>query len=135
MTADADTQAQQLDGVFEEVTATFPASPKYLRTARLLATAMASAAGFDVEALEDIRIVVDELLSAALEVARGPLEIVIGTRPGECRYSGSVPCDSPPLPFDPLRSVIVTSLSDAHHFALAEGRLSFGFTKLVESRA
>ena len=51
--------AEQLD----DLTIRFPARPGYLSISRLNATAMAAAAGFDVDELDDLRLAIDEAVT------------------------------------------------------------------------
>jgi hypothetical protein len=69
----------------------FPARPDRLVLARLVAAAVGSSAGFDVEELDDLRLAVDELcLSVAEAAAGGSLCLRIATAGGEvvawCTY-------------------------------------------------
>ena len=57
-----------LDGPIE---LTIPADSRLLRLVRLVASGLASTAGFDVEQLEDLRIAVDEAVAALLEGGDG----------------------------------------------------------------
>ena len=120
---------------WEEVTATIPASAQFLRAARLITTATASAGAFDVDALEDIRVVVHELLSAALDIADGPIEFIIRVRTGQFEYRGSVPCSKAGPQLDPMRSVIVSSLADTHFYKFDGTTLRIGFAKSAENRS
>lgn len=55
---------------------TLPADARLVRLARLVASGVATAAGFDVEEVEDLRIAVDELCGALVEGGNGdPLEL------------------------------------------------------------
>lgn len=53
------------------VSITVPADVRYFRTVRLAIGGLASLVGFDVEAMEDIRIGVDELCTALVEAGDG----------------------------------------------------------------
>lgn len=57
-----------LDGLIE---LTIPADSRLLRLVRLVASGLASTAGFDVDQLEDLRIAVDEAVAALLEGGDG----------------------------------------------------------------
>ena len=55
---------------------TLPADARLVRLARLVASGVATAAGFDVEEVEDLRIAVDELCGALVEGSDGtPLHV------------------------------------------------------------
>ena len=51
---------------------TLPASTSVIQLARLLASGVAARSRFDVDAVDDIRIGVDEMCSSLLEVSDGP---------------------------------------------------------------
>ena len=109
----------------DRVSAVFPGSPRYVRAVRLLVTS--SAIGFDVEQLDDLRIVVDELWSAALEVSTGPIRLDVDISAGHCRFSGSAPWTGGTAELDPMRSAIVETLAHHHHFELRGEQVDFGF--------
>ncbi len=55
---------------------TLPSDARLVRLARLVASGVATAAGFDVEEVEDLRIAVDELCGALVEGSDGnPLHV------------------------------------------------------------
>lgn len=60
-----------------------PADTKLVRVARLVASGVATAAGFDVDELEDLRIAVDELCAALIEGGESaPLALTFELRGG-----------------------------------------------------
>jgi hypothetical protein len=48
-----------------------PVDSRYMRVVRLVASGLGATVGFDVEAVDDFRIAVDELCAAMLEVSNG----------------------------------------------------------------
>ena len=54
---------------------TLPSDTRMVRIARLVASGVATAAQFDVDQLEDLRIAVDEMCSALIEGGSGPLSL------------------------------------------------------------
>ena len=50
------------------VTLEVPADARYLRVVRLVASAYAADAGFDIDDVEDVRVAADELCAGALEL-------------------------------------------------------------------
>jgi serine/threonine-protein kinase RsbW len=48
-----------------------PVDSRYVRVVRLVASGLGATVGFDVEAVDDFRIAVDELCAAMLEVSNG----------------------------------------------------------------
>ena len=65
---DPQTVDTTIDGPIE---LTLPADSRLLRLVRLVASGLASTAGFDVDQLEDLRIAVDEAVAALLEGGDG----------------------------------------------------------------
>jgi len=51
----------------DAVTLTFPAQPRYLRVARLVASGLANELGFGVDRLDDVRLAVGEACSLAVQ--------------------------------------------------------------------
>jgi serine/threonine-protein kinase RsbW len=121
----------------DEVRLTVPPEQRYLRLIRLAATSIAAAADFDVEAIEDVRIVVDELCSALLEWATGPIELAIRVTVDEFRCGAAAPGTPPDGEaelLDPLRSTIVRALTDEYEFyGGADGRVHCGFVKRISA--
>lgn len=69
-----------------------PAVGRFVRLARLLASGVAAAAGFDVDSVEDFRIAVDEVCTGLVEAAPGgPIQLRFHTRPGSVVLFASVP--------------------------------------------
>jgi len=66
-----------------------PAQTRVVRAARLVASGLASTAGFDVDDVDDMRIAVDELCAVLFELgAGGVVSITFATRPGEIEVLG-----------------------------------------------
>jgi serine/threonine-protein kinase RsbW len=67
-----------------------PVDSRYIRVARLVAAGLASTAGFDVDAVDDFRIAVDELCAALLEVGEDgrSVELTFSVRDGEVEVGG-----------------------------------------------
>jgi hypothetical protein len=69
-----------------------PAVGRFVRLARLLASGVAAAAGFDVDAVEDFRIAVDEVCTGLVEAAPGgTMELEFHARPGAVVLFATVP--------------------------------------------
>jgi len=77
---------EPIDGTIE---LTIPADPRLLRLVRLVASGLASTAGFDVDELDDLRIAVDEAVSALLEGGGGdPLPLRFDVAGGQVAMEG-----------------------------------------------
>ena len=133
MTTETPPAPTVVDTPFDELSATIPASSRFLRVVRLMAASAAAIADFDVEEIEDLRIVVDELCSAAMERAVGPIDIQMQLRAGECVYLATAPCEAGAAALDSMRSTIVGALTDSYHFAVTDDLIRFGFTKTCSS--
>lgn len=111
-----------IDGTIE---LTIPPDPRLLRMVRLVASGLATTAGFDVDELEDLRIAVDEAVTALLEGGNGarvPLrfEVVAGqvTMAGEAAASGADPLDADRIE---LSTQILASVCDEHDLRVDGG--------------
>lgn len=113
------------------VTLEVPAGSESLRLVRLLASGMASGEGLDIEAVDDVRIAVDELANALVAVAQpGSVLTVRFTVAAELRVDGSVPCGAGEHPaLDPLAAQIVKAVATSHSLLVEgdEARLSATF--------
>lgn len=73
------------------ITIELPADVRFFRSVRLAVGGLATMVGFDVEAIDDLRIGVDELCATLVEQSNGaPVKIVVHTQEGELiRIEGS----------------------------------------------
>ena len=109
----------------DHVTAAFPGSPRYVRAVRLLLTAAVS--GMDVDQLDDLRIVVDELWSATLEISPGPVALALELAPGSVRVTASAPWSGDQVQLDPMRAAIVEALAAEYRFESDGSQVEFEF--------
>jgi hypothetical protein len=113
---------EPVDGTIE---LTIPADPRLLRLVRLVASGLASTAGFDVDELDDLRIAVDEAVTALLEGGNGSsLPISFHVDGGEVAMSGSTPASSgDPLDASRLEisTQILAAVCDEHELRVADG--------------
>ena len=66
-----------------------PVDPRYMRVVRLAASGLGATIGFDVEAVDDFRIAVDELCAAMMEVSDGDvLDLSFEVRDGGIEVEG-----------------------------------------------
>lgn len=74
------------------VTITVPADVRYFRSVRLAVGGLATMAGFDIEAIDDLRIGVDEICAALAETGNGDdIRIEVAADPGQLlRVEGTV---------------------------------------------
>ena len=98
----------------EEVRLTMPATPEYLRVARLTAAGLAGRMGFSYDEVEDLRIAVDELcfLLVGTKGRDGTLELVYELLPDAITIQGTGR-------FETGTSAIAPSVSDLSQQILA----------------
>ena len=113
---------EPVDGTIE---LTIPADPRLLRLVRLVASGLASTAGFDVDELDDLRIAVDEAVTALLEGGDGSsLPIRFEVDGGQVAMTGETPAkDGDPLDGSRLEisTQILAAVCDEHELAVADG--------------
>jgi serine/threonine-protein kinase RsbW len=111
-----------IDGTIE---LTIPPDPRLLRLVRLVASGLASTAGFTVDELDDLRIAVDEAVSALLEGGSGaavPLRFEVGD--DSVAMTGEVPLASPDaLDQDRLElsAQLLGAVCDEHDLGVVDG--------------
>jgi serine/threonine-protein kinase RsbW len=68
-----------------------PVDTRYIRVARLVASGMAATAGLDMDAVDDLRIAVDEVCAALFELADGgPVTLTFALGEEEIQVEGHV---------------------------------------------
>lgn len=110
---------------------TFPASSRFIRLSRLAAATLAAELDFDVEAVDDVRIAVDELVTLLVE---GGHRAVVSLRflagaddlvvEGSCRGDGVTEVVA-----SDLVEAILAATTDEHRLGSTAGERSFTFTK------
>lgn len=113
---------EPIDGTIE---LTIPPDPRLLRMVRLVAAGLATTAGFDVDELEDIRIAVDEAVTALLEGGDGaPVPLRFEVAPGRVAMTGAAPASGSD-PLDAARielsSQILAAVCDEHDLRVDNG--------------
>lgn len=119
-----------------EVALTIPAATDHIRFARLMASAVASRAGLDYDTIEDVRIAVSELCTAAAEVAPDGAELTLvyqGDADG-IRVTGHASGATEPPESDvpgelPLQ--ILDAVADEHSFEVGPEGVTFSFLRRV----
>jgi serine/threonine-protein kinase RsbW len=123
-------EEQPVEGTIELVV---PADTRLVRLARLVASGIGSAAGFDVEEIEDLRIAVDEGCSALIEAGiENPLLLSFEVDGGGVVVLGSTEA-STEATHDPermsLSDQILRVVTDEHELGTSRGRVTFRFAK------
>ncbi len=119
-----------LDGPIELA---LPADTRLLRLVRLVASGLASTAGFDVDELDDLRIAVDEAVASLLEGGDGTrLNLRFDVGVSEVGMSGSTPA-APGSPLDAdrveLSTQILAAVCDDHELDVSGGNVTVRITK------
>jgi serine/threonine-protein kinase RsbW len=123
----------------EEVRLAVPATPEFLRLARITAAGLASRLGFTLDEVEDLRLAIDELCFSLTgpHGRAGRLELCYLLRDGtiEIRGDGRF-ADSESVPgASRLSTVILDALVDEHELNAEEGHARFRLVKRRTSPA
>ena len=113
-----------------------PATSRYLRLARLTAAGLAGDLGFPMDAIEDLRIAVDELCAAVIEdtTASAELELTYSQHHGGLVVEGTCRARSANAP--DLHSVareLLNMLADEYSIGAIDGHKNFRLVKYAES--
>jgi hypothetical protein len=117
-----------MERVGTEIRLQFPASPQFVRVARMTVSAVASAAPFDVEELEDLRIAVTELVNVLVDAGGAEVELRIALGDRGVEISGETAALVEPV-VDPLTAQILGAIVDEYELKTLDGRAVFGFRK------
>jgi serine/threonine-protein kinase RsbW len=102
----------------QEVFLTVPAVPEFLRVVRVTASGLASRLGFSIDAVDDLRLALDELCFALIGKGNSStdLKLKYGLGDGYLTIEGTHhrPADSQPLNLGELSQQILTALVDEH---------------------
>ncbi|MEY2432604.1 MAG: serine/threonine-protein kinase RsbW [Acidimicrobiaceae bacterium] len=116
---------EQRDGLIELV---LPADTRLVRIARLVASGVATTAGFDVDEVEDLRIAVDELCTAMVEGGNGSaLQLGFDLGDGEVTVVGTTQAAADGAAFEPdrlaLSRQILAVVADDHELNAENGQI------------
>lgn len=119
------------EGSEAHVELVIPGDPRFLRVARMAAASVATVGGFDVDAVDDLRIGVDELCSLLLDQGDGDLTLRFSvTRSrlvvnGRCRARHDLPEGGRST----LAQQILAVVADRYEVAVVDGDLVFVLEK------
>ncbi len=108
-----------------------PARARFLRLARLTAAGIAGEVGFGLEAIEDLRVAVDEVCAILIEGASDDVELDLTYRAtadgivieGSCPNPGAVP------DLHPVARELLALTADDYSVAASDGVVSFRLLK------
>jgi serine/threonine-protein kinase RsbW len=131
-----DTGRPRLDtGTDPEVHLVIPASSRYLRLARLTAAGLAGDLGYPVDAIEDLRIAVDELCAAIIEDTAIPTTLELTYREAEGSLVVEGTCRARSTNAPDLHSVareLLNMLADEYSIGAIDGHRNFRLVKYAE---
>src|SRR5690348_1750048 len=107
------------------VIVTFPASPEYLRLARIATADAASRAGLDFEEIDDVRIAVSELCSLVSVDSDSTVTLTFGVAEGRLTVDGESPTGGAEIVPNELSQAIVAAVTDEHSLSTEDGVTRF----------
>ncbi len=118
------------------VVVSFPPDVRYVRVVRLTTSGLASMCGFDLDAIEDLKVAVDEVCSTLIELA-GDRDVTVSlqmTTPPGLLVQGRVRVGEGQL--DEVRADlshrILDVMADEHSFQIDDGVAAFTFSRTVD---
>lgn len=110
------------------VVLTIPAEPSFLRLVRMAASDAGARAGFDFEAIDDLRIGIDELCHRLLADDDAMATITLETTDGTVVATGEGSASGVNDPSE-ISAAIVAAVTDEHEFGDRDGRAWFRLVK------
>lgn len=108
--------------VATSLTLTLPADPQLLRIVRLVASGVASLGPLDLDAVEEVRVMADELVSTLMEASDGgPVTMDLSINGERLRLEASASVRSGTLEVDPMTDRILDAVSTHHEWSTVEG--------------
>lgn len=121
--------------VRDEVRLTVPATPEFLRLARVTASGLASRLGFTYDEVEDLRLAIDELCFVLIGRGRdGTVHLRYAVRPGSLEVLGVGYFEqdhAEPVLASFTRQILTALVDEYNVFRDADGRSAF---RLVKAR-
>jgi hypothetical protein len=117
-----------------------PPDPALIRVVRLATSGLASMLSFDLDGIEDLKIAVDEVCSALIEVSDGgPIHLVLGRISPWGLWVDGTTSTSTGARADAERVVlserILDVIVDRHEFSVADGSARFRVLRLADPNA
>ena len=119
----------------DEVQLVMPADPEFLRLARVTAMGLASRLQFTIDAIDDLRIAIDELVFGLIGTKGRPGQVTMRytlLESGlEVRGTGSFDDGVPTAGLTELSELILDAVADEHERAVDGDRPTFRLLKLL----
>lgn len=113
-----------------------PADPSLLRVARVTVASAAAELPFTLEAVEDLRIAVDELAAVVIEGCGPSDQLVVEVRVGRDEVAVSGRIEAGALPeLHPVARDLLAMVAPGHELASGDGHRVFRFTKRPQDAA
>lgn len=108
-----------------------PARPRFLRLARLTAAGIAGDSGFGLEAIEDLRVAVDEVCAILIEGAAddAEMELLYRVTPDGLVIEGSCPNPGPEPEMHPVARELLAMTADDYSVYATGDVVSFRLHK------
>jgi hypothetical protein len=110
-----------------------PADTRVVRVARLVASGLATTVGFDVDAVDDLRLAVGELCGVLFEVGDGsPVKLTFSVEGQRVDVRGATTARGPAFHDHPefaLSEQILAAACDAHSWGIDDGIAHFALSK------
>ena len=115
----------------DEIRLAVPALPQYVRLARLTVASLASQHGFSFDAIEDLRIAVDELcyLLVGAEGRPGTITMRFAVEGDALRVVAGGPAGDDQPQLGELSAQILAATVDAHDVSHLDGRVTCRLTR------
>jgi hypothetical protein len=103
-----------------------PADPQLLRVVRLVASGLASLGQLDLDAVEEVRVAADELVSTLIEAsASGSISLDLQLTANAVRMTGTTTLASgAELAVDPITDRILSTVATSHSWTVADGEVT-----------
>ncbi len=118
----------------DEIRLSIPASAEFLRLARLIASGLASRLNFTYEAIEDLRLAVDELcyslISSQEDISNTTLDLSYLVKDESIEIKGILNSNNAKIQQSQFSKQILSALVDSHEFKQSfDGKPSFWMAK------
>jgi hypothetical protein len=108
--------------VATNLTLTLPADPQMLRIVRLVASGVASLGPLDLDAVEEVRVMADELVSTLIEASSGgSVTLDLSINGERLRLEASTAVRDGKLDVDPMTDRILDAVSSQHEWRTVDG--------------